>query len=179
VDLNERADADDIGRSADEDAPETSGAPATAVDLTPRPVTPAAKTKKRKVGPPLMLAGLLVVAAALVFQFLTNATLYFCNADEVGVRAECKGDKTFRLQGTVDKGSVQSGVPLRFTVSYNGRVIPVTYGDANPGGIFREGIPVVIEGKMVGETFNGTNILVKHSEKYREQNPDRVKDYNS
>jgi len=168
VDVTDAIGPDDIGSSPDEEAP---------IDLSPRSLAPARASKRRKVGPPLMLAGLLVVAAALVWQFLTNATLYFCNADEVGVRAECRGDKTFRLQGTVDTGSVQSGLPLRFTVSYGGRTIPVTYGDANPGGIFKEGIPVVIEGKMDGATFNGTNILVKHSERYREQNPDRVKDY--
>ena len=127
----------------------------------------------------------------ILYQGLANATLYFCNADEVGHRSECTGDKRFRLQGTVDHGSVaEDGATLHFTVSYNGATIPVTY-QGEPGGIFQEGIPVVVEGRMQGggsgdgrevgggegaggAVFAGDRILVKHTEQYIEENPDRV-----
>lgn len=167
MDVTDAIGPDDIGSSPDEEAP---------IDLSPRSLAPARASKRRKVGPPLMLAGLLVVAAALVWQFLTNATLYFCNADEVGRRSECSGTKRFRLQGTVVTGSIAQGTPMTFVVSYNGATVPVSY-DGEPGGIFKEDIPVVVEGHMTGSTFIGERILVKHSNSYQQKNPERVKDY--
>ena len=147
------------------------------LDLTPRPVSVAAGARRRRRGVgPLLVAGLLVVAALIVWQFLTNATLYFCNADEVGHRSECSGTKRFRLQGTVVTGSIAQGTPMTFVVSFNGTTIPVSY-DGEPGGIFKEDIPVVVEGHMTGSTFTGERILVKHSNTYVQQNPERVKDY--
>jgi cytochrome c-type biogenesis protein CcmE len=146
------------------------------VDLTPRTSGPVVATKKRKVGAPVLLALVLVAAGFVVWQFLANATMYFCNADEVGHRSACTGDKRFRLQGTVVKGSVAKGAPVTFQVAYNGTSIPVQLG-SEPNGIFREDIPVVVEGRMVGATFMGDRLLVKHDEKYIEKNPDRVKDY--
>ena len=113
----------------------------------------------------------------MLFQGLSNATVYFCNADEVGHRADCSPDKRFRLQGTVDAGSVQAGPPFHFTVTYNRATVPVTY-QGEPGGIFKEGIPVVVEGRMQPDgTFAGDRILVKHTEQYRAKNPDHVEGY--
>jgi cytochrome c-type biogenesis protein CcmE len=149
------------------------------LDLTPRPVPAAAAARRRRRGlGPLLVAGLLVVAALIIWQFLTNATLYFCNADEVGKRSECNGTKRFRLQGTVVTGSITQGTPMTFVVSFNGATIPVSY-DGEPGGIFKEDIPVVVEGHMTGSTFTGERILVKHSNAYVQKNPERVKDYNA
>jgi cytochrome c-type biogenesis protein CcmE len=151
-----------------------------ALDLTPRPAPPAidaVRRRRRGLGP-LLVAGLLVAAALIVWQFLTNATLFFCNADEVGHRSECSGTKRFRLQGTVVTGSIVQGAPMTFMVSYNGTTIPVSY-DGEPGGIFKEDIPVVVEGHMTGSTFTGERILVKHSNDYKQKNPERVKDYSA
>ena len=146
------------------------------LDLTPRPVPAVVARRRRRSLAPLLVAGLLVVAALIVWQFLTNATLYFCNADEVGRRSECSGTKRFRLQGTVVTGSIAQGTPMTFVVSYNGATVPVSY-DGEPGGIFKEDIPVVVEGHMTGSTFIGERILVKHSNSYQQKNPERVKDY--
>ncbi len=158
-------------------------APMATVDLRPR-TSPAGTTvgrarRRRAWLPMAVLAFVLVAGAVILFQGLSNATVYFCNANEVGKKAECSGAKRFRLQGTVDTGSVQraNGEVQAFTVSYGGTTIPVRY-QGDPAGIFREGIPVVIEGRMLaGGTFQGDRILVKHTEQYRQQHPDNVKDY--
>ena len=162
---------------ADTDGPgEPSAAtPSGGPTLTPRP----ARTGRRRRGivPGVVLAVVLAAGAILVFSNLSAATMYFCNTDEVDVRPECTGDKRFRLQGTVATGSVEEGTPLRFAVEFNRVTVPVTY-NGRPGGIFREGIPVVVEGRMQPDgTFAGDNILVKHTEQYRADNTDRVKDY--
>jgi cytochrome c-type biogenesis protein CcmE len=161
------------------------------VDLTPRTQTdlggdggapePAARRRKkgRRWLPAAVVAAVLVGGAVVLFQGLSNATVYFCNADQVGVKGGCKEGERFRLQGTVDDGSVvmQDSVVERFVVSYNGASIPVSY-QGEPGGIFREGIPVVVEGRMGADgTFEGDRILVKHTSQYEQKNPDRVKDY--
>jgi cytochrome c-type biogenesis protein CcmE len=149
------------------------------VDLTPRtvseldaPATP--NPRRRRVGAGIVLAVVLAGLAVVLFQTLASATFEFCNADQIGVAKGCGDGKRVRLQGTVDAGSIQPGVPLRFTVSYNGATVPVVYGDGEPGGIFREGIPVVVEGRYENGVFAGTRIINKHTEQYRESHPDRV-----
>ena len=154
--------------------------PDAGLDLTPRtsaPERPGRARRRRPWLPAAVVAGVLLVGAIVLFQGLANATVYFCNADEVGTRTDCEPGKRFRLQGVVDPGSVEQGPPLAFTVSYAGATVPVAY-DGDPGGIFREGIPVVVEGRLgVDGTFAGDRILVKHTEQYREKNPGRVEDY--
>jgi cytochrome c-type biogenesis protein CcmE len=116
------------------------------------------------------------VGGVVLWQGLSNATLYFCNADEVGQRSACTSDKHFRLQGTVVPGSVVDQPDgLDFDVTYGGVVVPVHHqGDAPT--LFQEDIPVVLEGRYDGTSFASDRILVKHSEEYKAANPDRVPD---
>jgi cytochrome c-type biogenesis protein CcmE len=152
------------------------------VDLSPRTQTavdapPVARRRKKTWPVAVVLAVLMAAGAVILFEGLSNATLYFCNADEVGVRSECKGDKRFRLQGTVDQGSIQRGDGIiDFTVTYGTHpaTIPVHYQGSDPTDLFKAGVPVVVEGKMAGTTFDADRILVKHSEQYRAANPGRV-----
>jgi cytochrome c-type biogenesis protein CcmE len=149
------------------------------VDLTPRTVSeldgPVTRPpRRRRVGAGIILAVVLAGVAVVLFQSLASATFEFCNADQIGVTKGCADGKRVRLQGTVDAGSIKPGVPLRFTVSYNRATVPVVYGGGEPGGIFREGIPVVVEGRYENNVFVGTRIINKHTEQYREANPDRV-----
>ena len=47
----------------------------------------------------------------------------------------------------------------------------------DPPELFRPNIPVVLEGHFEGKDYASDRILVKHTEEYRKDNPDRVKDY--
>ena len=148
------------------------------LDLTPRSTstlsTKPARKKKRAWKAGVVLALVLAGVGVLLFQGLANATVYFCNADEVGVRKDCSGPQRFRLQGTVDNGSVEEQAGMTtFRVTYNGATIPVLYR-GTPGGIFEEGLPVVAEGHLVNGTFDSDRILVKHTEQYIQKHPDRV-----
>jgi cytochrome c-type biogenesis protein CcmE len=125
----------------------------------------------------LLLVGAFVVAGLLLWQGLTNATVYFKTVDEaVAERAEL-GTRRFRLEGIVEAGSVKErdgGVD--FTVTENDAEVRVFHvGD--PPELFKPNIPVVLEGHFQGERFRSDRILVKHTEEYRKDNPDRVKDY--
>jgi cytochrome c-type biogenesis protein CcmE len=151
-----------------------------AIDLSPRTgqVGPAPRVRSRRKGQKVkagaLLAAVLGIGAVVLFQGLSNATTFFCNADEVNVKESCTSDKRFRLQGLVDSGSVERGErSADFTVSYGDATIPVSHrGD--PPELFQEGISVVLEGRMVGDTFQSDRIMVKHSEQYKAEYPDRV-----
>jgi cytochrome c-type biogenesis protein CcmE len=124
----------------------------------------------------LWLAGVVVVAALgfLVFQGLGNATLYFRTADEaVAQRAEL-GDRRFRIEGDVVDGSVrQIGNDVSFILTKNDVQVPVQH-KGDPPELFRPGIPVVLEGRFKDDHFSSDRILVKHSETYVAENPERV-----
>jgi cytochrome c-type biogenesis protein CcmE len=108
---------------------------------------------------------------------LTSAVDYYCNADEIGQRSGCDTDRRLRIQGTVDAGSVGSdrGV-TQFTITFNEATVPVRY-EGEPGGIFKECIPVVVHGQFgeQGEVvFLGDRVEVKHSNEYVAVNSDRL-----
>ena len=124
----------------------------------------------------LWLAGIVVLAALgfLVFQGLGNATLYFRTADEAVAQREKLGDRRFRIEGDVVDGSVrQTGNDVSFTLTKNAVEVPVQH-KGDPPELFRPGIPVVLEGRFQGDHFSSDRILVKHSETYVAENPERV-----
>ena len=159
---------DDIGTSPDSAEPSD-------LNLAPRPVG-RAKTSRRR--PWIALVVLVIVFAAgglILVKGLTSAIDYYCNADEVGVKADCAVGRQIRVQGTVDDGSVRDdGTSTVFTISFDGATIPVRY-EGEPGGIFKECMPVVVQGTMRDDgVFEGRKIEVKHSNEYEAENPDRL-----
>ena len=46
--------------------------------------------------------------------------------------------------------------------------------NGQPGGIFEECQPVVVHGELVGGTFEGDRVEVKHSNEYVAENADRL-----
>ena len=123
--------------------------------------------------------GAVVILAALgfiVFQGLGNATVFFKTADEaVRDKAEL-GDRRFRIEGVVVDDPKPQGNDVAFQIENGGvRVDVVHAGD--PPELFKKGIPVVLEGRWSGSHYASDLIMVKHTESYRIDNPDRVKDY--
>ena len=120
-----------------------------------------------------------LAAGGLLWQALGEATVYFKTADEAMAERASLGERRFRLEGLVLAGSVKSqGDGVRFVVAENGARIAVRHrGD--PPELFKEGIPVVLEGHFQGATYESDRILVKHTSEYRKINPDRVEDYGS
>ena len=124
----------------------------------------------------LWLAGIVVLAALgfLVFQGLGNATLYFRTADEAVAQRNELGDRRFRIEGDVVDGSVrQVGNDVSFTLTKKSVEVPVRH-KGDPPELFRPGIPVVLEGRFQGDHFSSDRILVRHSETYVAENPERV-----
>ena len=148
------------------------------MDLTPRTGddSPVSQPRKRKWLPMVIVALAIVAGGVVVTQFLTSAIDYYCNVDEVGVRDGCNGDRRIRVQGVVEEGSVKNvDGETRFVMSFHNKSLTVAY-QGDPGGVFQECIPVVVHGRLVGETFDGDRIEVKHSNEYVEVNSDRIKE---
>ncbi len=124
----------------------------------------------------LWIAGAVVVAALafLLIQGLGNATLYFRTADEAVAQRASLGERRFRIQGAVVDGTVrQAGQDVSFDITANGVNVAVVHrGD--PPELFKPGIPVVLEGRFDGSHFASDRILVKHSETYTAEYPERV-----
>jgi cytochrome c-type biogenesis protein CcmE len=148
------------------------------IDLTPRNDTgaPPPGKRRRRWAPLVVLALVLVAGGVIVTQFLRSAVDYYCNVDEIGHRDGCEAGRRLRVQGTVDKGSVEStdGITT-FAISFGGQTLPVRY-EGQPGGIFEECEPVVVHGELVGGTFQGDRVEVKHSNEYEAENKDRLAD---
>lgn len=148
-------------------------------DLSPRtgPAAAPRPHRRRRRWLPLVVLGLVLVAGGvIVTQFLRSAVDYYCNVDEVDARSGCDADRRLRLQGVVQKGSiVEAGGDTEFVIGFNGVTVPVHY-DGEPGGIFKECIPVVVHGRFDGATqvFAGDRVEVKHSDEYVAVNDERL-----
>ena len=147
------------GRLDDDDVTTEEG---DAVLRAPRP------RRRRRRWLPLAVLGVVVLGlGALVYKGLSDASLYFRNADEaVAQRAEL-GDKRFRLQGTVVGEPDVDGDAVAFAVAYNGVEVDVAH-TGTPPDMFQPGIPVVVEGHWQDgdDVFVSDRMLIKHDESY-------------
>lgn len=146
-------------------------------DLTPRP-TETPRRSKRRVLPMVVLTLAVVAGGVVITQALSTAVDYYCNVDEVGVRSGCDTGRRLRIQGTVGEGSVviTTGATL-FDIEFNGSSLQVEYA-GEPGGIFKECLPVVVHGVFNEPSgmFLGDRVEVKHSEDYVAVNDDRLQE---
>lgn len=140
------------------------------------PATPGGPRHSRRRA---IVAAVVVVAAvtALLWQGLGNAAVYFKTADEAVAERQSLGDRRFRVEGVVVDGTVrEDGNGVRFSIEENGATVPVRH-QGDPPELFKPGIPVVLEGHWQGTTYESDRIMVRHTNEYRAENPDRVDDY--
>jgi len=122
--------------------------------------------------------GIVLVGAALgylVYAGTKDNLVYYYEVDEVQAAA-ASTDGKLRISGDVVEGSItreEGSREIRFsiqgtTAGAGSGTIPVLYGGTVPD-IFREGIQVVVEGRM-GEdgTFDAETLLAKCPSKYQE-----------
>ena len=173
------------------------GDAAAGLDLTPRrtgsPPGRRPPTARR-------IISLLVVAAAVggitfaLVRLVTDASLFFLNADEAVERRDELAGQRFRMQGTPVAHSVLATQldfeqAVAFTVSFEGVAADVVHVGSPPD-LFTPGVPVVLEGRWVegrppdlaefacgvndGYYFASDHMLVKHDNEYRDTYPDRL-----
>ncbi len=119
----------------------------------------------------LYFAAALIVASvggtALVLGALRDNVLYFYSPSDVSAKHVQPGI-AFRIGGLVEKGSVSHGAhaDVRFVVTDGRASVPVQFRGVLPD-LFREGQGIVAMGALNGGgTFDATEVLAKHDEKY-------------
>ena len=149
-------------------------------------MNPESTTTRR--GPRLgrLAIGIVLVGAALgylVYAGTKDNLVYYYEVDEVQAAA-ARTDGKIRISGDVVEGSIvrdDDAGEIRFAIrgatdaegrepgaSAAGATIPVTYAGTVPD-IFREGIQVVVEGRIdEGGTFQAETLLAKCPSKYQE-----------
>ncbi len=120
------------------------------------------------------LIGLALVVGAflsLVAISLTSALVYYVTPTELAATSPAG---SVRLYGIVEPGSVRwdgASSTLTFRITDGGAAIAVA-SNALPTGLFRDGIGVVLAGRMTSQgTFVADEVLVKHSEVYEPLRP--------
>jgi cytochrome c-type biogenesis protein CcmE len=116
----------------------------------------------------LMVVGLLIlgVAVALVLRAFQSNLVFFFTPSQIMAK-EAPVDRTFRLGGLVQSGSVKrDGVTVRFEVTDTFRTVPVRYEGILPD-LFKEGKGVVAQGQLGKDgVFDAKEVLAKHDENY-------------
>jgi len=106
------------------------------------------------------------VAAALVLSAFQENLVFFFTPSQIAAQ-EAPQDKTFRIGGMVEMGSVKrDGVDVHFRVTDTAKAVPVVYRGALPD-LFREGKGVVAQGQLGADgVFRAREVLAKHDENY-------------
>jgi cytochrome c-type biogenesis protein CcmE len=131
------------------------------------PVQPRPKAAPKRLR--YLVAGGLCVGAVvfLLVGGLSSNIVYFRTTSEaVKIRTD-QGAHRFRLMGAVVTGSQQpttDGVAFDVTDGVE-RVRVVHHG--SPPELFKDGVPVVCEGRWQGDVFDSDKIMIKHGSEYR------------
>jgi cytochrome c-type biogenesis protein CcmE len=124
------------------------------------------RKKRRLYMVSLAALGLGTAAALALAAFEENIVFFHSPSD---LQEKSVGDRTFRLGGLVEAGSVRrlpDGLTLEFRVTDTANAVPVTYVGIVPD-LFREGQGVIAEGKLRPDgTFVASEVLAKHDENY-------------
>ncbi len=149
----------------------------TRLDLTPvAPPKSKSSSQRRTIG---VLAVLVIAILALLSQGLLHSLNYFDTVDQALASRAKIGTTTIRLEGVVKPHTItrtSRGASFWMTGTGTHQVYVISHG--TPPQLFRADIPVVVEGHFTtrhSTTFDGTQILVKHTATYIAQHPKRVK----
>jgi cytochrome c-type biogenesis protein CcmE len=111
---------------------------------------------------------LIAIAAALVLNAFQGNVVFFFSPTQVAAK-EAPLDRTFRIGGMVEKGSLKrraDGLTIEFIVTDTAKSIPVVYSGILPD-LFKEGKGVVAQGKLEPDgAFHASQVLAKHDENY-------------
>ena len=151
--------------------------PEATLDLTPvAPPASSRSSRRRTIG---VLVVLVVAILALLSQGILRSLNYFDTVDQVFASRAKIGTTVIRLEGVVKPHTITRtahGASFWLTGSRHHEVFVQSHG--TPPQLFQANIPVVVVGHFTtstSTTFDGTQILVKHTASYIARHPVRVK----
>jgi cytochrome c-type biogenesis protein CcmE len=153
------------------------------LDLTPRtgpddgPAGGRRRTGGRGVLAWVLIGAVVLGIVALAVVQLRNSSVYYYNVDEAVAERDELGDRDIRIQGTVVGDPEGSSEELSFALAFGGESVDVVYSGKEPPDLFAAGVPTVLDGHFADDgRFVSDRIVIKHTEEYREDNPDHVED---
>jgi cytochrome c-type biogenesis protein CcmE len=125
-------------------------------------------TRRRR----LLLIGLVLVgvvtSTALALRAFQENLLFFFSPSQI-VAGEAPTERSFRLGGLVQEGSIQrepGSLTVHFVVTDNAHSVPVSYTGVLPD-LFLENQGVVVRGQLDGSGgFRAEEVLARHDENY-------------
>jgi cytochrome c-type biogenesis protein CcmE len=158
------------------DAPGLDLTPRTGPDDGPGPRRPRSRGRGWLVGGVIVL--LLAGVVALLIVQVQGSSLYYYNVDEAVAQRDTLGDRDIRIQGTVvGEPAEQGNDALVFDLAFGGESVSVRHLGPEPPPLFGPDVPSVLEGHFADDgVFVSERIVIKHSEEYREDNPEHVED---
>ena len=115
------------------------------------------------------VAGGLCLAAVLflVVGGLGENIVYFRTVSEAVTERPSDGDSRLRMAGEVVAGTVERvGDSVAFQVTDGKQTASVVH-NGDPPELFKDGAPVVCEGRWDGTTFSSDRIMIKHGSEYK------------
>lgn len=141
------------------------------MELSPR--TSEEMKPSRAVGSRRVMAGgvlvvVLIALGVIVYQGLSDATVYFRNVDEAVAQRDELGTSRFRLQGTVLGEPTETAGGADFDVTFNGEVMHVQH-QGDPPRMFAPGRAVVLEGHWAetGDYYASDTMFIAHDNEYQ------------
>ena len=119
----------------------------------------------------LMLAGLVLVAAAIAATLITLAmqeNMTYLHTPTEAREGSVPQEGAFRLGGVVKEGSMQrkaGTLEVSFAITDRIEDFPVRFSGILPD-LFREGQSVIARGRLEGDVFVADEVLAKHDETY-------------
>jgi cytochrome c-type biogenesis protein CcmE len=142
------------------------------------PAMPPARRRRTSPRVLVVFALLIVAFVFLLVEGLGSSLNYFDTVDQAYAHRATLGTTVFRLEGTVDAGTIHpTATGTDFDISEGAHVVHVA-NTGSPPQLFQASIPVVVQGHFTSATssdFVSDSILVKHSATYIEQYPGRVR----
>lgn len=122
--------------------------------------------KQRRIQVIILTFIALGLSVALIGYGLRDGINYFRSPTQV-LQEPPEPSEIFRIGGLVEEGSIVrgSGKVIKFVVTDTNAQVPVEYRGILPD-LFAENQGVIGTGKYINKTFQASEILAKHDEKY-------------
>lgn len=122
--------------------------------------------KQRRIQVIALAVVALLLSTALIGYAMRDGINYFRSPSQV-VESPPRPSEVFRIGGLVEEGSLirGQGKTVTFRVTDGGASVPVSFTGVLPD-LFGEGQGMVGTGTYMNGTFEASDILAKHDEKY-------------
>jgi len=125
--------------------------------------------RPKRIGLGIGLVAVLGAFGYLIAGGIGDNLVYFVTPTELIARGPSGYDSPVRLGGEVKPGTVQwnaDELDLKFELT-DGTADVFVHSKGAPPQMFRDGMGVVVEGRMTDGGFQSTNLMVMHSNEYR------------